>query len=71
MCEVSIVVMDYWFNMLNKFVLCVLKVVVNSCFCCILDSSGMWFIRMEKKVYVSGMFDFELWEIIWDEWNVC
>lgn len=26
-------------------------------------------IRTEKKAYVSGMLDSELWEITRDEWN--
>lgn len=33
------------------------------------DSSGMRLIRTEKKAYVSGLLDSELWEITRDEWN--
>ncbi|HBR1558469.1 TPA: GNAT family N-acetyltransferase, partial [Klebsiella quasipneumoniae subsp. quasipneumoniae] len=33
------------------------------------ESSGMRLIRTEKKAYVSGILDSELWEITRDEWN--
>ena len=33
------------------------------------DSSGIRLIRTEKKEYVSGLLDSELWEITRDEWN--
>lgn len=33
------------------------------------ESSGMRLIRTEKKEYVSGLLDSELWEITREEWN--
>ncbi|KAI3490218.1 hypothetical protein L1887_45676 [Cichorium endivia] len=69
MREASIAVTDYWFNTLNKSVLRAPKAAANSRSRRISDSSGMRLIRTEKKAYVSGMLDSELWEITRDEWN--
>jgi len=69
MREASIAATDYWFNTLNKPVLRAPKAAANSRSRRISDSSGMRLIRTEKKAYVSGMLDSELWEITRDEWN--
>ena len=69
MREASIATTDYWFNTLNKSVLRAPKAAANSRSRRISDSSGMRLIRTEKKAYVSGMLDSELWEITRDEWN--
>ncbi|MCU6164795.1 GNAT family N-acetyltransferase [Enterobacter roggenkampii] len=69
MREASIAATDYWFNTLNKSVLRAPKAAANSRSRRISDSSGMRLIRTEKKAYVSGMLDSELWEITRDEWN--
>lgn len=69
MREASITATDYWFNTLNKPVLRAPKAAANSRSRRISDSSGMRLIRTEKKAYVSGLLDSELWEITRDEWN--
>ena len=69
MREASIAATDYWFNTLNKAVLRAPKAAANSRSRRISDSSGMRLVRTEKKAYVSGMLDSELWEITRDEWN--
>ncbi len=69
MREASIAATDYWFNTLNKPVLRAPKAAANSRSRRISDSSGMRLIRTEKKAYVSGLLDSELWEITRDEWN--
>ncbi len=69
MREASNVATDYWFNTLNKTVLRAPKAALNSRSRRISDSSGMRLIRTEKKEYVSGLLDSELWEITRDEWN--
>ncbi|MGR0254265.1 GNAT family N-acetyltransferase, partial [Klebsiella pneumoniae] len=60
---------DYWFNSLNKTVLRAPKAALNNRSKRISESSGMRLIRTEKKAYVSGILDSELWEITRDEWN--
>ncbi|NIF31755.1 GNAT family N-acetyltransferase [Enterobacter sp. Cy-643] len=69
MREASNAATDYWFNTLNKTVLRAPKAALNSRSRRISDSSGMRLIRTEKKEYVSGLLDSELWEITRDEWN--
>lgn len=69
MREASIAATDYWFNSLNKAVLRAPKAALNRRSKRISDSSGMRLIRTEKKKYVSGLLDSELWEITRDEWN--
>ena len=69
MREACNVATDYWFNTLNKTVLRAPKAALNSRSKRISDSSGMRLIRTEKKEYVSGLLDSELWEITRDEWN--
>ncbi|HDU3713577.1 TPA: GNAT family N-acetyltransferase, partial [Klebsiella aerogenes] len=60
---------DYWFNSLNKTILRAPKAALNNRSKRISQSSGMRLIRTEKKAYVSGLLDSELWEITRDEWN--
>ena len=69
MREACNVVTDYWFNTLNKKVLRAPKAALNSRSKRISESSGMRLIRTEKKEYVSGLLESELWEITRDEWN--
>jgi RimJ/RimL family protein N-acetyltransferase len=69
MREASIVATDYWFNTLNKPILRAPKAALNNRSRCISVSSGMRLIRTEKKEYVSGVLDSELWEITREEWN--
>ncbi|MCH9406013.1 GNAT family N-acetyltransferase [Pantoea agglomerans] len=69
MREASIAVTDYWFNTLNKTVLRAPKAALNSRSQRISARSGMRLIRTEKKDYVSGRLDSEIWEITRDEWN--
>ncbi|ATX93461.1 GNAT family N-acetyltransferase [Citrobacter portucalensis] len=69
MREASNVATDYWFNTLNKTVLRAPKASLNIRSKRISDSSGMRLIRTEKKEYVSGLLDSELWEITREEWN--
>ena len=69
MREASIAATNYWFNSLNKAVLRAPKAALNRRSKRISDSSGMRLIRIEKKEYVSGLLDSELWEITRDEWN--
>ncbi|MCO5781368.1 GNAT family N-acetyltransferase [Citrobacter meridianamericanus] len=69
MREASIVVTDYWFNTLNRPVLRAPKAVDNIRSKRISASSHMRLIKTEKKQYVSGRLDSELWEITREEWN--
>ncbi|WP_318363013.1 GNAT family N-acetyltransferase [Enterobacter sp.] len=69
MREASNAATDYWFNSLNKTVLRAPKAALNSRSKIISESSGMRLIRTEKKDYVSGLLDSELWEITREEWN--
>lgn len=67
--EASIAVTDYWFNTLKRSVLRVPKAAGNIRSQKISISSGMRLIRTEKKHFVSGLLDSQLWEITRDEWN--
>jgi len=69
MREASIVATHYWFNTLNKPLLRAPKASLNSSSRRISVDSGMRLVRTEKKEYVSGTLDSELWEITRDEWN--
>lgn len=69
MREASEAATDYWFNTLQKPVLRAPKAVGNTRSAKISASSGMRLIRTEKKQYVSGLLDSELWEITREEWN--
>jgi len=69
MREASIAVTNYWFNTLNKPVLRAPKAAENIRSQHISASSGMRLIKTEKKQFVSGLLDSELWEITRDEWN--
>ncbi|MGE4712485.1 GNAT family N-acetyltransferase [Yersinia enterocolitica] len=69
MREASIAATDYWFNTLNRAVLRAPKATENIRSQHISVSSGMRLIRTEKKEFVSGLLDSELWEITRDEWN--
>ena len=69
MREASIAATDYWFNVLNKPVLRAPKAALNTRSQRISTSSGMRLIRTEKKEYVCGVLDSELWEITQEEWN--
>jgi len=69
MREASIAATDFWFNTLNKPVLRAPKAAANARSQRISASSGMRLVRTEKKPYVSGLLDSELWEITRDEWN--
>lgn len=69
MREASIAATEYWFNTLNKPVLRAPKAALNQRSQRISASSGMRLIRTEKKAYVSGELDSELWEITREEWN--
>lgn len=60
---------DYWFNTLNKPLLRAPKAAGNLRSKHISAASGMRLIRTEKKAYVSGILDSELWEITREEWN--
>jgi len=69
MKEASIAVTNYWFNTLKKPVLRAPKAAENIRSQHISASSGMRLIKTEKKQFVSGLLDSELWEITRDEWN--
>jgi len=69
MREASIAATDYWFNTLNKPLLRAPKAAINQRSQRISASSGMRLVRTEKKAYVSGELDSELWEITREEWN--
>lgn len=69
MAEASTAVTDFWFNTLNRQVLRSPKAIHNESSRRISQASGMRLLRIEKKAYVGGEFDSELWEISRDEWN--
>jgi len=62
-------VTDYWFNTLNRPVLRAPKAAENSRSQRISASSGMRLIKTEKKAFVSGVLESQLWEITREEWN--
>ncbi|EIC85676.1 GNAT family N-acetyltransferase [Serratia sp. M24T3] len=69
MAEASVAVTDFWFNTLKREVLRSPKASPNKASRRISEASGMRLVRIEKKAYVGGEFDSELWEISRDEWN--
>ncbi|MOA33574.1 hypothetical protein D3C78_1548800 [compost metagenome] len=69
MREASIAATDYWFNTLNRPLLRAPKAAINNRSQRISVSSGMRLVKTEKKAYVCGELDSELWEITRDEWN--
>ncbi|WP_449545467.1 GNAT family N-acetyltransferase [Lelliottia amnigena] len=69
MREASIAATDYWFNTLNRPLLRAPKAAINNRSQRISVSSGMRLVKTEKKVYVCGELDSELWEITREEWN--
>lgn len=69
MHEACNAVTDYWFNTLNRPVLRVPKAADNTRSQLFSSRSGMRLIKTEKKQYVSGLLDSQLWEITRDEWN--
>lgn len=69
MREASIAATDYWFNTLNRPVLRAPKATENIRSQHISVSSGMRLIKTEKKQFVSGLLDSQLWEITRAEWN--
>ena len=62
-------VTDFWFNTLNREVLRAPKACDNSGSKKISHRSGMRLIRVEKKQFICGLLDAELWEITKAEWN--
>ena len=70
MAEASMAVTDFWFNTLNREVLRAPKASLNRASKRISEASGMRLLRIEKKAYVGGEMDSELWEITRDEWNL-
>lgn len=69
MREASMAATDYWFNTLNRPVLRAPKATENIRSLHISASSGMRLIKTEKRQFVSGLLDSQLWEITRDEWN--
>ncbi|USR62108.1 GNAT family N-acetyltransferase [Lelliottia amnigena] len=69
MREASIAATDYWFNTLNRPLLRAPKAAINDRSQRISVSSGMRLVKTEKKAYVCGELDSELWEITREEWN--
>ncbi|MDR0218258.1 MAG: GNAT family N-acetyltransferase [Enterobacteriaceae bacterium] len=61
-------VTGYWFNELGQTVLRVAKASVNDKSRRISLAEGMKVIRTEKKKYVSGQFDSEIWELTREDW---
>lgn len=69
MREASIAATDYWFNTLCRPLLRAPKAAINDRSQRISVSSGMRLVKTEKKAYVCGELDSELWEITREEWN--
>lgn len=69
MREASIAATDYWFNTFNRPLLRAPKAAINDRSQRISVSSGMRLVKTEKKAYVCGELDSELWEITREEWN--
>ncbi|CAM3667629.1 GNAT family N-acetyltransferase [Rouxiella silvae] len=69
MSEACEVITEYWFNTLQRNVLHAPKAVSNEASRKMSIKSGMRLIRQEKKEYVSGFLDSELWEITREEWS--
>ncbi|CDG87858.1 conserved hypothetical protein [Xenorhabdus bovienii str. puntauvense] len=69
MREASERVTDYWFNELDRTVLRTLKACINENSRKISLIQGMRLISTNKKQYVSGRYDSEMWEITKDEWR--
>ncbi|WP_426577525.1 GNAT family N-acetyltransferase [Xenorhabdus stockiae] len=61
-------VTSYWFTELDRTVLRVAKAKVNDKSRNISLSEGMKVIRTDKKEYVSGEYDNEIWELTREEW---
>ncbi|TKI05230.1 GNAT family N-acetyltransferase [Martelella alba] len=69
MFEACRAVTDFWFNTLQRPVLRVPKASANAASRRISTKSGMRLIKTEKKDYVCGTLDSELWELTREEWN--
>lgn len=69
MSEACRAVNDFWFIVLDRTVLRVAKAQANDASRNLSNRSGMRLIRCEKKQYVSGELDSEVWEITRDEWQ--
>ncbi|MCU7368527.1 GNAT family N-acetyltransferase [Pantoea stewartii] len=69
MTEACLAVTDYWFTDLKKTLLRTPKAALNQRSVNISVNSGMRCIRTEKKQYVSGTHDSQLWEVTREEWQ--
>ncbi|MEN4564327.1 GNAT family N-acetyltransferase [Pantoea agglomerans] len=69
MREACYAVTDYWFNILERTVLRAPKAAQNVRSQKISSASGMRLLKTEKKQFVIGFLDSQLWEITRDEWN--
>ena len=67
--EASSAVTDYRFETLGRAVLRVPKAVANVRSRRISERTGMRVIKTEVRVYVSGCFPAEVWEITRHEWR--
>lgn len=69
MTEACRCVTDFWFNTLHREVLRAPKASDNKGSRKMSIKSGMRLIRVEKKQFIAGELDAELWEITREEWN--
>lgn len=69
MTEASIVVTDYWFEVLGQPVLRVGKAIANEGSRRISEKAGMRVVATFERDFVCGRLPAELWEITADEWR--
>lgn len=69
MSEAVDVVTDYWFNELGFKVLRAPKALPNIASRRISEKTGMRVVSVEERVFVSGRFPAEVWEITAEEWR--
>lgn len=70
MSEACRAVNDFWFNVLDRDVLRVAKARANTASRRLSEKSGMRLINVQKKQYVCGELDSEVWEMTRDEWRM-
>jgi len=69
MSEACDAVTEFWFESLDQPVLRAPKAVANTRSKNISSRSGMRLVGVDKRQYVAGELDSELWEITRDEWR--
>ncbi|CAI1925968.1 Uncharacterised protein [Serratia ficaria] len=69
MSEACYAVTEYWFNVLGQERLQVSKAAANAASRRLSEKTGMRLVATERRDYVGGSMDTEIWSITRAEWN--